>query len=499
MHVPKISELKKRIIDRNKIRRIRESEYFDEDYYLNENLDVRDSGMDAASHFYYYGWKEKRNPKQNFNTERFLSKYPKVLFSKKNLIAYILDNNLKDEPESCLKDKPEDKVPVSRLMDDYFRESIPLKTLNVNREDPRINVIYNGFNKGCFFGGKATALILSIKFAIKYKYKLRIISQNPEREIFQEFLKLFNIDFNGEVEFYSTESSKYLEVSENDHFLCTMWSNADSVLNTKAIQGKIFYIMQEVETFFYDHGDYHLRCFNTLTSDSLIPIVNTKLLYDYLCKHSYENVNKNGIFFEPAFLRKLFAPSKDSFRNKRKYKLFFYARPSHQRNLFYFGLNVLNSAFLNGILDTKEWEVYFAGDDTVPDFKFDSDVRVKNLGLMNWEEYCDFTSRVDLCYSMIYTPHPSYPPLDFATAGAVVVTNKYENKGALHMYSKNIISGKLNEHDMLMKLKQGAKLAKDGASRKKNWEASNINNSWDSAFKEVLPFMEAKIRENTDV
>jgi hypothetical protein len=277
-----------------------------------------------------------------------------------------------------------------------------------------------------------------------------------------------------------------------------MWTTADSVLNTEAIQGKIFYVMQEVETFFYDHGDYHLRCYNTLTSERLIPIVNSELLYDYFLAHGYDNVN-NGIYFEPAFSRDLFSPSEESFKRKDKYKFFFYARPLHQRNLFYFGLQVLNQAFLKGILKEDEWEVYLAGDSRTPKFKFDNDVKVNDMGIMKWEEYCEFASQIDLCYSMIYTPHPSYPPFDFVRSGAVVLTNKYANKEDLHKYSKNIISADLKKEDMLDKLKEAIRLTKNHELRKKNFENSNINESWDDSFEEVLPFMEDKIRERKNV
>jgi hypothetical protein len=257
--------------------------------------------------------------------------------------------------------------------------------------------------------------------------------------------------------------------------------------------------MQEVETFFYDHGDYHLRCYKTLTSDSLIPIVNSKELYDYLADHGYDNVKNRGIFFSPAFSGELLKPSENSFEKKSKYKLFFYARPSHQRNLFYFGIDILNKAFLKGVLDSKEWEVYLAGDKTVCDLEFDSNVKVKRLGLMSWEDYSKMASKIDLCYSMIYTPHTSYPPLDFASSGSVVLTNRYQNKQDLHNYSKNIISAELNEEDMLKKFKEASLLVKDVKQREKNYKENNINDSWDDAFKDVLPFMEEKIRGIKDV
>jgi len=488
----KLKNIFKKIASEIRIRKIRKSEYFDETYYLVENLDVQGADLDPATHFYNFGWKENRKPNINFSTESFFEKYPEARQLQMDPISYIFYKSLEGETRDITKTGT---VKASHLIRSFFPENTALKTLPVKIDGTRINIIFNGFNKGCFFAGKATALILAVKLAQKYGYRLRIISQNPDKKIFSEFLELFSMDFDGEVDFYATESAKYLEIGEGDHFICTMWTNADAVLNTKSIQGRIFYIMQEVETFFYDHGDFHLRCFNTLTDERLTPIVNTKLLYDYLLENGYENL-KEGKYFEPAFSRELLSPSEDSFEKKEKYKLFFYARPSHQRNLFYFGLKVINEAFTRGLLDSKEWEVYLAGDERIPDLELDAaGAEIHNLGIMSWQDYYDFASTVDLCYSMIYTPHPSYPPFDFICSGAVVLTNKYANKGDLSMYSKNIVSAELREKDMLSKLEGAIDLAKNVQERKQNYLNSNINNSWDEAFKEVLPFMESKIRE----
>jgi len=488
-----ISRIKRfilRQLEAQRIKKIKASKYFDEEYYLSQNADVKASGIDPATHLSLYGWKEGRNPSSYFNMSMILKEYPDIRKKSQNPILYVLENKLERE---ITKKNLDSKMTASELINSYFRESASLNTLTVDSKKTRLNIVYNGFDSSCFFGGKATALILAIMFANRYDYVLRIISQNPEKKVFYDFLKLFKLNYDGEIEFYSTEEfDECLEVGENDHFLCTMWSNADAVLNTPTITGKVFYIMQEVETFFYDHGDNHLRCFNTLTNDRLIPIVNTKLLYEYLLKQGYENV-KQGIFFEPSFPKDLYSPSAESFVKKKEYKLFFYARPTHQRNLFYFGLNVLNQAFLRGVLNPKEWKVYMAGDKEVPDFRFDSRVKIEKLGIMKWKEYTDFASTVDLCYSTIYTPHPSYPPFDFVTSGAVVLTNKYQNKGDLHMYSKNIVSGELKEEEMLKKLSKAVALAKNPSQRKKNYQSNTIGRSWADSFKEVLPFMNNKL------
>ena len=483
----------KRVINKVKnkkyIKMVEKSPYFDKNFYIQKNPDVVASGMKPAVHYYYNGWKEGRNPSLSFDNNRYfkINKIPPNINPIIHYTVYGKKNNY-------IVPSSETPFTVDELLHTHFLESTPLKVKYINElKTHRLNIVFNGFDGSCFFGGKATALMLAINFVTKYKYDLRIIAQNPDASVFYDFIKLFKIDFNQKIEFFSTDSNQYIAIGDKDDFLCTMWSNADAILNTKYIKGKIFYIMQEVETFFYDHGDYHLRCFNSLSSNRIIPIVNSKLLYDYLKEHNYDNVKNNGIFFEPVFSKDLLNPSSKSFSTKDKYKLFFYARPGHQRNLFYFCLDVLNEAFNLGILKEDEWEIYTAGDKSVPNFRLDTDVTIKKLGVMSWEEYCSFMSTIDLCFSVIYTPHPSYPPLDAVTAGAVAVTNKFMNKKDLSNYSKNIIMGELNKESMLKALEQGSELSKNSKERKSNYKSTKTIGTWENAFKDVVKFMKNKI------
>lgn len=45
---------------------------FDEEYYLAENPDIKEAGVNAYEHFTSFGWKEGRNPSVHFNVEQYL-------------------------------------------------------------------------------------------------------------------------------------------------------------------------------------------------------------------------------------------------------------------------------------------------------------------------------------------------------------------------------------------------------------------------------------------
>lgn len=76
--------------------RIKSLKLFDENYYLNEDLDVRNSNMNPLDHYIYHGWIGKRNPSSKFDGNYYLSRYQDVRESEVNsLVHYVLHG--KDE------------------------------------------------------------------------------------------------------------------------------------------------------------------------------------------------------------------------------------------------------------------------------------------------------------------------------------------------------------------------------------------------------------------
>lgn len=51
---------------------------FDTDFYLSQNPDVAQSGIDPVEHYFFQGWRERRNPTATFSTARYLIDHPHV-------------------------------------------------------------------------------------------------------------------------------------------------------------------------------------------------------------------------------------------------------------------------------------------------------------------------------------------------------------------------------------------------------------------------------------
>ena len=116
-----------------------------------------------------------------------------------------------------------------------------------------------------------------------------------------------------------------------------------------------------------------------------------------------------------------------------------------------------------------------------------------NMGQMSWKEYAEFLRTVDLALCLMYTPHPSYPPFDAACSGGVVVTNRYLNKQEFPQ-CRNVLMADLTDESLLQALDEGVRLALDPDTRRKNFEASAIPESWEETLQDTLRWMEEKVR-----
>ena len=86
---------------KRQIETIRESKLFDENWYLLQNPDVENIKDKALIHYVKYGWKEGRNPNENFSSEEYLKSFPEL--KEKNvcpLFHYIKKNKHKNNFET---------------------------------------------------------------------------------------------------------------------------------------------------------------------------------------------------------------------------------------------------------------------------------------------------------------------------------------------------------------------------------------------------------------
>ncbi|WP_291321203.1 hypothetical protein [Desulfonatronospira sp.] len=99
----KVNFFTKRAIKRKKkklFESIKESGFFDAQYYIEHNPDVKQSDMDPLTHYMNHGWKEGLNPSAKFNTNKYLEQNPDVSMDYINpLEHYVLYGQHENRPD----------------------------------------------------------------------------------------------------------------------------------------------------------------------------------------------------------------------------------------------------------------------------------------------------------------------------------------------------------------------------------------------------------------
>ena len=380
---------------------------------------------------------------------------------------------------------------IGQVLHRRFQAIQPLPSFIVPGLGDRLNVVTDSINSGSLFGGVSTSLILSALLAERWNCDLRIVTRTApaQKQNFQRVLQLNQIPFQRNVEFVfvnQADPAAQLSVGEREIFLTTSWWTTKSVMGTFG-QKRIVYLLQEDEREFYPFGDDHLRCTDTLRTAELKVLINTQLLYDYLVSEGFDNIRDNGLWFEPAWPLHGYDPQ--AREHEAKNNFFFYARPRHARNLFYLGLEVIEAAVSRGVLDPHEWDFHFVGTD-IPRLNITSSSSARLVQDVDYGEYTALVRQMDLGLCLMYTPHPSYPPLDLAASGAVVVTNKYANKRDLSSYSRNILCEELDVDNLVQGIEKGVALATNLAARRANFEGNKLLHNWHTSFEAAMSHLD---------
>ena len=230
---------------------------------------------------------------------------------------------------------------------------------------------------------------------------------------------------------------------------------------------------------FYPRGDDRLRCSETLADDGLHLLINSELLFRHLAEgpEPLSDLGARASWFEPAFPEALFYDDRAPGARAGKRSFLFYARPNNLRNLYWRGLEAVCAAIEEGILAPDMWTFTFVGKD-IERISLPGDVIPEVFENLPWDRYAGLVRRADLGLALMDTPHVSYPPLDLAASGAVVVTNRCGVKQSLERYSRNIITVSPSVEDITGGLASGVRLLMDEPTRRLNYSESSIERDW---------------------
>lgn len=88
--VIEVLKVRRDFYNKETVNLVRDSALFDADYYLANNADVRDQGIDPLKHYMLHGWRESRNPSALFSTSKYLFDNQDVAAARVNPLVHYL-------------------------------------------------------------------------------------------------------------------------------------------------------------------------------------------------------------------------------------------------------------------------------------------------------------------------------------------------------------------------------------------------------------------------
>ena len=390
----------------------------------------------------------------------------------------------------------------------YDAQISPAILLNVQPlleldQHPTINVLLPAVRSISLSGGPNTALNLAYRLA-ELGFAVRLVSTDVPIDADLGPVWTSILALSGRTQRLSnlaivdaSDRSIPFHIGANDIILATAWWTAVMADAIGPLVGNkpFIYLIQDFEPILYPASFSYALSYQSYHRPH-IAMVNTSLLKDYFIE------NKVGLFSDPAHVEAdlQFEPAIDRMKfypqivRRKRHRLLFYARSTAPRNLFELGLKALKALVREHVLDASRWDIVGMGEQFASlDLGFGSILECAPwLGI---DEYAEQMRTSDILLSLMLSPHPSYPPLEMAGCGGLVVTNTYATKTAdrLKAISANIIAVEPNVADIVRGIEEAISRLDDFEARQVA-SFTGLPSSWDESFASVIPALAARIR-----
>jgi hypothetical protein len=286
-----------------------------------------------------------------------------------------------------------------------------------------------------------------------------------------------------------------LRIGRRDVLVATWWPTAHvarAVLDHTDAR-EFIYLVQDYEPGFYPWSVNHALAKATYGFPARA-VVNERFLLDHLRGEGGgifggDAPDDRVISFEPSVDRGLFHPETNE-RPRRR--LLFYARPRNERNLFDLGLRALRDVVARGDLTGDRWDVMAIGSQ-MPTLDLGPGLRMTPSPWLDYPAYAGLLRGSDLLLCLMMSPHTSYPPLEMAASGRIVVTTEFGPKtaAALATISPLIRASPADRSALTTVLAQAIR----DADRDEPGTSFHGPASWTEAFADVVPWFRAAIHE----
>ena len=223
-----------------------------------------------------------------------------------------------------------------------------------------------------------------------------------------------------------------LAVRDGDVFVATFWTTAELIGRIRGWQTATYgwvpphfaYVVQDYEPGFYPWSAQWLLARATYARpDETIGIYNTSSLRDYFHESGVRFGQEYA--FEPRMLPELRA-ALTSPAVQRSRTIVVYGRPGTPRNAF--------PAIVDGLRawraddpNAARWTVLSVGQ-AHPEIDLGGGLMLRSIGKLDLAAYATLLRESAIGISLMVSPHPSYPPLEMAHLGMLVLTNRFGAK-----------------------------------------------------------------------
>lgn len=330
-----------------------------------------------------------------------------------------------------------------RLLGLEISELFEVRHIDSPTDRPRINLLIPTLEPKKAYGGitSAMAAFKALVSSMPPPFDVRVICTSDEvgtealefaSEVFGESVTKVSPADDWEALWTTVQPSDLiatpLSVRRNDVFFATAWWTADLALRLQDMQAEryggampLVYLIQDFEPGFYALTDRYFLAERTYArSEDMISIINSEELYEYFSSR----YNLQSAWCLPYKINAQVAAGLKT--NLTRDTVLAYARPGTPRNLY----RILVAGIRQWQARDPEagrFKIVFAGE-AVPEQDLNALQNAEAPGKMSIDAYADVLSRTAVGVSLMASPHPSYPPLEMAYAGAITITNSFENK-----------------------------------------------------------------------
>jgi hypothetical protein len=324
---------------------------------------------------------------------------------------------------------------------------VPLSSRASAAERPRLNLIVPAIDLGLGYAGLKTGfdLFFGIRKSLGSEWDARILGIDhdaTEKFVPPEgfsFVELGEFDWSGiSVVSNATQRAwRLVDLRRGDYFLATAWSTAHIANLACEDQARLFgipakkfiYLIQDYEAPFQPWSSlYHLADATYQDPARFEAVFNTELLARFF----KQNKGIEGHIYNPSLNPQI---AQHLSKVKKLKNVFIYYRTWAVRNCHELCEVIVEELINRDPEFYADWR--FLGIGQGRETALGS--RIEHLGRLSIDEYGRLLSRSAIGLSLMVSPHPSYPPLEMAVAGLLVLANTYEAKDLSKLHD-NIVS-----------------------------------------------------------